>query len=558
VSTENWQQKVSQPKYSMIEEKNRFVAMRDGVKLACDVFRPDAPGSYPALLSYSLYGKDVQKVAEVLRPLSPRHGNGGQEAGDTRFFVSRGYVHIIADTRGAGDSEGVYNFQGKTEQEDGYDLIEWIAAQPWCDGNVGMLGMSYFAVVQNLVAATQPPHLKAIAPYEAYTDRYRHSVYHGGVLNEGFFHQWWGHVSIGTMQPLVYDTLSKEEVSRRVAALMQTPEVQESPYLHIQLKYPEKNPLVFDFLVQPHDGPYYWERSAYTKMDRIKIPVLLMARWSGWPIHLAGAFQAWEGLDTTKKMMIMETKETSGPRRPWRDHQDIILRWYDHWLKGIDTGMMREPPINILVKGRNAFRDEYEWPLKRTQWTKFWLKSGGALAPGEPGGDGTEVFTNDPYITQGKFAPGPNFSTAPLEKDLEITGPIALYLAAAIDRPDATWVVTIKDQLPDGSARVVTKGWLRASHRKLDAARSKPYKPYHPHIESEPVPVNDVVEYAIEIKETSMVFLKGHRLLLEVRGQDTQTEDPIWYHLCSPVETRHSVHYGGKHASYLLLPVIPA
>ena len=241
MSTEDWQQKVSQPRYSMIEDKNRLVAMRDGVKLACDVFRPDAPGKYPALLSYSLYGKELQKVADVQRPLSPRHGNGGQEAGDTRFFVSRGYAHIIADTRGAGDSEGVYNFQGKTEQADGYDIIEWIAAQPWCDGNVGMLGMSYFGVVQNLIAATQPPHLKAIAPYEAYTDRYRHSVYHGGVLNEGFFHQWWGHVSIGTMQPLIYDTLSQEEVSRRVAALMQTPEVQESPYLHIQLKYPEKN-----------------------------------------------------------------------------------------------------------------------------------------------------------------------------------------------------------------------------------------------------------------------------------------------------------------------------
>jgi len=256
-------------------------------------------------------------------------------------------------------------------------------------------------------------------------------------------------------------------------------------------------------------------------------------------------------------MMIMETQETSGPRRPWRDHQDIILRWYDHWLKGKDTGMMQEPPIRILVKGRNEFRDENEWPLARTQWTKFWLQSGGALASDGPGADGKESFSNDPYIVQGKLAPGPDFATAPLAKDLEITGPIALYLSAAIDRPDATWVVTIKDQSPDGSARVVTKGWLKASHRKLDPARSRPYKPYHPHRESEPVPVDAVIEYAIEIRETSMTFLKGHRLLLEVRGQDTQTEDPIWYHLCSPVETRHSVYYGGQHPSYLLLPVIP-
>lgn len=557
MSTEEWSQKVSQPQYSMLEEKNQLVPMRDGVRLACDVFRPDAPGKYPALLSYSLYGKDIQKVTEVQRPLSPRHGNGGQEAGDTRYFVSRGYVHVIADTRGAGDSEGEYNFQGKTEQEDGYDLIEWIAAQPWCDGNVGMLGMSYFAVVQNLIAATQPPHLKAIAPYEAYTDRYRHSVSHGGILNEGFFHQWWGHVSIGTMQPLAFKYQSKEEIARRVAELNQTKEVQDSPYLYIQLKYPEKNPLLFDFLVEPHDGPFYWERSAYTMFDRIKIPVLLMARWSAWPIHLAGAFQAWEGIDAPKKMIIMETQEVTGPRRPWRDHQDILLRWYDHWLKGNDTGMMEESPVRILVKGKNEFRDEREWPLARTRWTKFWLRTGGVLASGEPGPEGMDTFTNDPYILQGKFAPGLDFATAPLEEDLEVTGPIALYLSAALDRPDATWVVTLKDQLPDGTARVVTKGWLRASHRAVDPGRSKPHKPYHPHTENVPVPLGEVIEYAIELRETSMVFQRGHRLLLEVRGQDTQTEDPIWYHLCNPHATRHTVHCGPRHPSYLLLPVIP-
>ena len=129
--------------------------MRDGVKLACDVFAPDAPGKFPALLSYSLYGKELQKFANVQRPLSPRHGNGGQEAGDTLFFLSRGYVHIIADTRGAGDSEGVYNFQGKTEQEDGYDLIEVDRRAAVVRRQWGMLGMSYFAVVQNLVAATR-------------------------------------------------------------------------------------------------------------------------------------------------------------------------------------------------------------------------------------------------------------------------------------------------------------------------------------------------------------------------------------------------------------------
>ena len=557
MSTQDWQQRVSQPQYSMVEEKDRFVAMRDGVRLACDIYRPDAPGQkFPALLSTSLYGKNIQKVTDERRPLSPRHGNGGQEAGDTRFFVSRGYVHVIADSRGTGDSEGEYNFQGNIEQQDGYDLIEWIASQPWCDGNVGMLGMSYFAVVQNLIATTQPPHLKAIAPYEAYTDRYRHSVYQGGLFNEGFFHQWWGHVSIGTMRPLTFNYYSEKEIGRRVEALKKTPEVQDSPFLYIHLKYPEKSPLIFDFLIEPNDGPYYWERSAYRRFDRIKIPVLLMVRWSAWDIHLPGAFQAWEGLDTIKKMIIFDSLEATGPRRPWRDHQDIILRWYDHWLKRNDTGMMDEPPIRILVKGTNEWRDEHEWPLKRTQWTKFWLQPGGGLAI-TPGGEDGQTFTNDPFLLPGKTSPNLKYLTPPLDSDLEITGPAALYLSASIDQPEATWIVNLKDQAPDGTTRMVTKGWLRASHRKLDPSRSKPYKPYHPHDENVPVPVNEVVEYAIDLRDTSMVILKGHRLALEIRAQDALVEEPIWYHQSSALVTSHTVHCGGAHASHLLLPVIP-
>ena len=274
----DWRTRLSGPEHAVYEERDRFVAMRDGVRLAVDIFRPESPGRFPALVSFSPYGKDIQKITEVQRPLNPRYGNGGQEAGDTGYFVERGYVHVVADTRGAGDSGGTYDNYGPREQDDGYDLIEWIAAQPWCDGNVGMLGMSYFAVVQHLIAATQPPHLKAIAPYEAYTDRYRHSVYHGGIFNEGFFHQWWGHVSIGTLRPPIYGILSDNEIADRVAALMRTPEVEGNPYLHIQLKYPEKNPLLFDFMLQPFDGPYYWERSACTMLIASKAPCSLLPR----------------------------------------------------------------------------------------------------------------------------------------------------------------------------------------------------------------------------------------------------------------------------------------
>ena len=552
---QDWQQRLSPPKYELKEERDRFVTVRDGTKLACDVFRPDAPGKFPALLSCSLYGKEVQRITDDRRPLSPRHGNGGQEAGDTRFFVNRGYVHVIADVRGSGDSAGEYDFQGKKEQQDGYDLVEWIASQPWCDRNVGMLGMSYFGVVQHLIAAQQPPHLKAIAPYEAYTDRYRHSVYHGGLLNEGFFHQWWGHVSIGTLRPLMFRYLPEEEIRRRIEALNRTAEIEDSPYLHLQLKHPEKNPLLFDFVVEPNDGPYYWERSSCRMFDRIKVPALLMVRWSAWDIHLPGAFQAWEGLGTKKKMIIFETLESTGPRRPWRDHQDVLLRWYDHWLKGNDTGMMDEPPVRLLIKGRNEWRDELEWPLARTQWTKLWLHAGGGLGLSQRSG-GDDVFSNDPCIVPGKTSPCLRYASAPFEVDTEYTGPAALYLRASIDQPDTGWIVNLKDQAPDGTMRMVTKGWLRASHHRLDATRSKPYKPYHPHDKRVPVPLNQPTEYAIELCEFAMTFLKGHRMVLEIRAQDN-AEEPIWYHQTNALATRHTVHCGGQDGSHLLLPRIP-
>jgi predicted acyl esterase len=558
MSIPDWHAKISQPQHSVQEDRGRRVEMRDGTELAVDIFRPRGTGRFPALLAYSPYGKDVQRVMEKQRPHSSRLGNGGQEAGDTNYIVSRGYAHIIADVRGSGDSGGTYNFQGLLEQRDGYDLIEWIAAQPWCDGNVGMLGMSYFAVVQILVAAQKPPSLKAIAPYEAYTDRYRHSVYHGGIFDEGFFHQWFEHLSVRPQKPLIYDFLSQDEVNRRRQALFNTPEIIDSPYLHIQLKYETKNPLTFDFLIEPHDGPYYWERSSNTMLDKIEVPALFMARWSGWPIHLGGAFEAWAGVKGPKKMIIMETEWITGPKRPWRDHQDIILRWYDHWLKNNDTGMMDEPPITLLIKGRNQYRHEHEWPLARTRWSKYYLGADEGLSETKSPLASTLAFSNDPHIPPNKPSQGLDFATPVLETDLEITGPLALYLYASLDQPEATWIVIIRDRAPDGSAPVVTKGWLRASHRALDPAKSTPAKPYHPHRESVPVPLGKVQEYAIDLRETSMAFKQGHRLVLEIRGQDTQIEEPVWYHQCNPIPTEHLLQIGGEQASYLLLPVIDA
>jgi predicted acyl esterase len=554
--SKNWEEQVSKPRYRVKTEKNARIIMKDNIRLAADIYRPDAQGKFPALLSMSAYGKDVQKLPSPIGPLNPIRGNGGQEAGDTEFFVTRGYVHVIVDVRGSGDSEGEFENFGLKEQEDGYDLVEWIASQSWCDGNVGMLGMSYFGLIQLLVAAQNPPHLKAIFPYEALTDHYRHMYYHGGIYNLGFQFQWWAHVSVGVSRPRSLRE-HPEEIKRTIKDLMQKEEIQTYVPLYLALKYPEKNVPMFEALTHPLDGPFYWEASPYTKFSQIKIPCYMVSRWSGWPVHLSGAFSAYNAIDAPKRLMIMETEYPSGPLRPWHDHHDIILRWYDYWLRGIDTGIMDEPPIKLFIKGKNVWRYEREWPLARTQWKKFYLRGNNGLSEEPPEKDeSSDTFLSKEWPLPYNVIPGIRYRNSPFEKDMEVTGPMALYLYAALDQPDATWFVSINDVAPDGSSRLISKGWLRASHRAIDEKISKPYQPFHPHTESIPVEPREIYEYAIDIRETSNVFQAGHQIELVIKGQDSPSEDPIWYHLCNNKQTKHTIYHNAEYMSYLLLPLI--
>jgi uncharacterized protein len=438
-------ERLSPPQYEVLVERDVWLTMRDGVRVSADIFRPDGEGRFPALVSVSAYGKAVQKSLARPLPLSPQRGNGGQEAGDTEFWVKRGYVHIVVDVRGSGKSEGQYDYMGLQEQLDGYEIIEWAAAQRWCSGKVGMLGMSYFGVMQWLIAMHKPPHLTAIAPYEAFVDRYRHSFYHGGILTDGFFHQWWGHVSVPPMQPLVYRYLSEREIEKRRQILLASPEVEDSPFLHVTLTYPEKNPILFDLLLQPCDLAYSQERSALRQLHKIEIPCFLATRWSAWAIHLPGVLAGWQGLqhNRNKKLFLMETPSPHGPLRPWRDHQDLLLRWYDHWLKGNDTGMMDEPPVTYLIKEVNEWRTSADWPLPETEWTTFYLHGDGRLDRDTPAEEEPVCsFINDPFLYPGQEIPGLTYTTPPLSHDLKVVGPIALYLSAELDQPDATWVVT--------------------------------------------------------------------------------------------------------------------
>ncbi|MFC1868516.1 CocE/NonD family hydrolase [Thermodesulfobacteriota bacterium] len=549
------ERKGSSPMYKVKEEKDVHIKMRDGIRLAADIRRPDAQGKFPALLAMCPYSKEVQSL-----PLPPQHRGsplwfGSLEAGDSEYFVSRGYVHVIADIRGTGYSEGEYwNMFSRKEQEDGYDLVEWLAQQDWCDGNVGMVGISYFAIIQYLVAAQQPPHLKAIFPLDGWGDLYRDIAYHGGMLNAAFFRYLWSSEIAATGNVSAMEkTISSEQLKGLIEEAKSNEDLRINPFLYVILANPQMNPMLFDLMLNPNDGPFYWERSAYTKYDKIKIPVYLGSRWDGFFLHLPGALKGYMGIDTPKKLIITPRSY----ERPWHEYHELVVKWYDYWLKGIDTGIMDEPPIKMFVRGANQWRFENEWPLARTEWTKLYLRSHKRLLR-EP-----ESYSHEPdcFVHQ---SPVITFDIHPLEylsppmpQDMELTGPIALYLYASIDTPDTNWIVTLSDVDMRGLATKLTGGWLKASHRILDEDKSKPWQPCHTFMAPQPVVPGQIHEYAIEITPTSNVFKAGHRLKLEIKSSDFSMENPRFYHLPSSKATLHKIYHDKEHPSHLLVPVIP-
>ena len=595
----DWHELVSQPKYDVMLEEDVWVNMRDGIRLAVDIYRPKAEGKFPALVSWSGYGKDSEKLPTnpIWQPSDYIRGTGGHECGEQWYFVPRGYVQVIPDIRGVGKSEGEPGELLKALGSDGYDLIEWIAEQHWCNGNVGMVGMSAFAGAQYPIAAQQPPHLKAIFPFEGRTDAYRHHYYQGGVFNYYFgIHirnlqpARWGRVR----QPASFKEFTEQELQEKTRELQNNPDIRCTSYLYLLTVCPEINPTLFDVMLHPYDGPTYESLSAYPRFKDIKIPTYSGSRWNGWVLHQPGAFDSYEEIAAPKeqkKLLLVPSDNYGGMDRPFHEVQDVCLRWYDHWLKDIDTGIMDEPPITLFIQGINKWRYEDQWPLKVTQWTKFYLKGEGALSTNPPGADEEpQIFTSNPWAipTQGfsradtiaKVDPVPKaiYETEPLSENIEITGPIALCWFASIESKgirarswkgsatsgietlepvtnDTDWYLKVKDIDVDGAERCVAEGWLKASHYELDEGKSKPYAPYHPHTRSLPIESGQVILYASDLRMTSNVFLMGHKIRLEIAGQDQV--QALWYHLPHMAQVTHTIYSSKERPSYLLLPVIP-
>jgi putative CocE/NonD family hydrolase len=548
--------KLSQPQYKVKVEKDVFVKMRDGVQVAVDIFRPDAPGEFPALYATSAYQKDLYH----LPPWPIFHM---RETNKIEWFVLRRYVYVHHDIRGSGKSvEGQWQLFSQEEQNDFYDVIEWTAEQPWCDGKVGMIGESLYAWVQWFAAAMQPPHLACIAPFDAGADMYRDVCYHGGIMALGFPTAW---------------HMTEIRAHYRLGQKGEDPNVGNWDMGWHIINHP-----TFDD---------FWKirRPDFTK---IKCPIYSIGILHKVGIHMRGNVRGYEEADVPKKLLLCHG-DFEGDEMAIFESKEmrlLHLRWYDHWLKGNDTGMMEEAPVTIFVRGKEVYREENEWPLARTQYTPFYLHAGpsggvdslndGRLSWDPPKTNESSFTLSYPDPDWSHFSgvgtaividgiPHPTkkiltFTSDPLEEDLEIIGSIVLVLHASSDQTDQDIMVRLVDQAPDTAqvpgmppkARILTRGWLKASHREKDEALSKPYRPYYKHENPTPIEPGKLYRYEIEIWSTSNCFLKGHRIRLDLANYDSNAFD-FGGHYYGLKVGKDTFYHDKDHPSRLILPVIP-
>jgi uncharacterized protein len=560
------------------------IVMDDGLRLDADVFAPIADGSYPVIMTYGVYAKGlayqdgyphqwkkmVTDHPEILEGSTNVYQNW--EVTDPERWIPHGYVVIRVDSRGAGWSPGFLDCNSPREIDDLYQCIEWAGTQPWSNGKVGLLGISYYASNQWRVAGLRPPHLAAIIPWEGQNDRYRDSGYHGGILSQ--FQELWAKHQVVNIQYGMGARAKKNPITGESVA---------GPITLSDAELAKNRVNVYDEL-KKHPLCDEWHVSRSADLARIRVPLLSCANWGGQGIHPRGNFNGF--LEASSKQKWLEAHGDSH----WSLFSsayglDLQKRFFDHFLKGVDNGWEQTPPVTLNVRHpgeKLVRRSEQEWPLARTQWTKFYLDPADMRLSPTPVAASGKIE----YAAMGN---GLTFSMK-IERETEITGPMAakLFVASATTDADLFLIVRVFD--PQGREVTfmgstdpntpIANGWLRASHRRLDSARTLPYRPYHPHDRVQPLTPGDVYECDVEIVTSCIVVPAGWTLALSVRGKDYEYEGELsefakTFHYGTrgtggmthadpddrpPVvfDNRVTLHSGGDRQSWLLLPIIPA
>jgi putative CocE/NonD family hydrolase len=571
--------KLSRPTYTVRTEHNVRIPMRDGVELSADIYRPAADGKFPVLLLRTPYSNNTPVAID-----------------QSKFFAERGYVAVQEDVRGRYDSDGKF-YAFRNESNDGFDTDEWLGVQPWSNGKIGTFGGSYVGYTQMTQAVRASRYLTAMSPFVTTLDIYGNWIYTGGAFQYGFALPWGG-LSIDGHTNQEYLAYNWPQALRHL------------PISTSDEAVGRRNQFYRDWVAHPTRDSYWDDISFENAQDKITVPLLNVGGW--YDIFLKGMLNDHVAITKRgktdvarrgKHVMVGPWVHGTGTRDNVRaespnqtDRVDfgaaaavdllrVQLKWFDYWLKGIDNGVASEPPVKIFVMGENYWRYENEWPLSRTKYASYYLRSGGrantlngdgSLALEAPtSGAPTDTFTYDPadpvptlggnnccrsdVVPMGAFDQRAAerrddvlvFTSPELTEPLEVTGPIVMKLFASTTAKDTDWTAKLVDVHPNGFAQNIQDGIIRARYRESVGQAAKA------------IEAGKVYEYTIDLWSTSNTFLKGHRIRVEISSSNFPRFDRNLNTGDDPgtgtamVKAAQTIHHTREYPSHIVLPVIP-
>lgn len=571
--------------FEVVREDDLAMTTRDGVVLRADVYRPTAPGPYPVLVRRTPYGKRLNDLAA--------------DFNEAHYFASHGYVVVVQDTRGRFTSEGAW-YPFIYEARDGYDTVEWAATLPGTTGMVGTFGQSYGAISQYLAATQRPPHLRTSIPVSAYQLSFENFWFNGGALELGWMLSYFVNMAEAVLTAEGDDAAIKELAELKVDPAVRFSALTDDALRHLPLldwtdRLGRGADFLGDILAHPTDGPYWWATDLSRQLFNINVPMLHVGSW--YDIANRDTPSLFTGLRET----ALDARDGHALiMGPWA-HQlpfnqptsggtgdidfgpeaaislvDIERRWFDQYLKN-DGAELPRPPVRIFVMGEDRWRDEQEWPLARTEYTSYYLRSGGSantldgdgfLSVDPPADEPADRYTYDPDdpvpTAGGRFVGGGVadqrkkqsradvlvYTGPELAENLEITGPITVDLHAMTTAEDADFIAVLSDVRPDGYAQNLAEGILRGRFRD-SFVQPLPMEPGIPY------------EFTIKLWNLSHVFRAGHRIRIHI----TSSDFPRWDRNAgtgAPTGTdstlrvaEQSVLHDVAHPSRVVLPVIP-
>jgi uncharacterized protein len=554
---------------------------RDGVTLYADIYRPNSPNKFPVILMRTPYDKSV-----------------GWAVAPAAQMVRRGYVVVIQDVRGRYTSEGEW-YPFRHEQADGYDTVEWAAVLPYSNGKVGMMGASYVGATQMLAAIAQPPHLTAIAPNVTASNYHDGWTYQNGAFEQWFDQNWTSQLAQNSLQRLI-----EENTDARKGVL--TLPLADYPVFNFgQLPADAQLtskivPYYEDWLAHPDYDDYWKQWSIEENFSKIAVPMLQVGGW--YDIFNGGTLRNYMGAKAhgateaarTQQHLLIEIGGHAGfgrrigdvdfgPHAVENGYTNVILDWYDYLFKGIKNEYATEKPVKIFVMGANEYRQEDDWPLPQAQYTKYFLHSNGkanslrgdgSLSTTGPKAEPADSYVYNPSNPVPTFGgplccdeqhmePGPRdqravenrddvvvYSTGPLSRDLEVTGPVTATLFVKSSTVDTDFTAKLVDVAPDGFAQDLTEGILRMRYRD-SAEHATLMNP------------GQIYQITVDLWATSNVFLRGHSMRLEIASsnfprfdRNLNTGEDIKFARVS-VPATNVIFHDAQHPSALVLPVIP-